>query len=380
MECGRCPFIIKCFGAVIVEGPAAICHNIIEFALCFNIFLDEDMIAYIPDIFPFAGECADPFQIYIFRIFFPAVLGEIPNAVCNADQFIPDFFCIANGVQLSAIFHPPEIIPDIDCPVKSFFFKFMSPGRHFKWAVVIDFFCLDQDGISHCFFIFHILRIRLIKFFFTFSAGAVFCAAETENGIAGTVGKIFGFDFKPFLCGQLPRCDRCNSVIFRDHTIAGAIQQQFQIFLPLYKIHEQMIPYIVLHCRIVPDIFQLDFFEDTGFLEIFSAGTANPHADFTGSITAEDWTILNQYGFCSVTGSCNCGTNPRHSTTNDAKIIFQLMNRYFFCDHTEKLLNDNSFCRTQLMSYYTPCYGVFNAGNGFFLQKKDRQITCRSDK
>ena len=292
------------------------------------------MIAYIPDIFPFAGECADPFQIDIFRIFFLAVFGKIPDSVCNADQFIPDFFCIADGVQFPAIFHPPEIIPDIDSPVKSFFFKFMSPGRHFKWAVVIDFFCLDQDGISHCFFIFHVLRIRLIKFFFTFSAGAVFCTTEAENGIAGTVGKIFGFDFKPFLCGQLPRCDRCNTVIFRDYAIAGAIEHQFQIFLPLYKIHEQMIPYIVLHCRIVPDIFKLDFFQDPGFLEIFSTGTADPHADFAGSITTENRAILDQYGFCSVTGSRNGSANSCHTAADDTKIIFEIMNRYFVRDHS----------------------------------------------
>ena len=231
---------------VVVHRPAAICDHVIESALFFHIVLCQHVVTDVPDIFPFSGKNADPFDLEIFSDAFAAVFGQVPDTEDDFRQFVPDLFCVSDRILFSAGFHPPEVIACGNGAVIAFFFKDMSKRQRFKRFMHIGVLGLNQDGVAHCLVVSNFRSVTFVVLASGFPTGTEFGTGDTENGVAGAVGKEFCVDRVLLLGGQLPGIDRLDAGTVHFHAIAGAVQQQSEIFLTLNKIDENMVPDIVL--------------------------------------------------------------------------------------------------------------------------------------
>ena len=100
-------------GVVIVHRPAAVSDYIIKTAAAFHIMLIEQMIPHITAALPFARQETDPIQSPVIGIVVAVIFDMIPNTEGHFEQFIPEFFGIADRVIFAAEFQPPEVLPFI---------------------------------------------------------------------------------------------------------------------------------------------------------------------------------------------------------------------------------------------------------------------------
>ncbi len=73
----------------------------------------------------------------------------------------------------------------------------------------------------------------------------------------------------------------------------------------------------------------MDFFDESGFASVVAVGAADPHADFTGRIAAQNRTIVD-LGDSEATSCCrNSGTETGKPAADNTKIgtMIQILNR-----------------------------------------------------
>ena len=320
VEDGGSAGVVERRRVVVVHGPAAVADHVVKLALFFHIVLGQHMIADVPDIFPFAGEHADPFDLEIFGDAFTAVLGQIPDAEDDLRQFVPDLFCVSDRILFPAGLHPPEVVAGGNGAVVPLFLEHMRKGQGFKGFMHVGVFSLDQDGVPHGLVVCHFGSVTFVVLASGFPSGAEFGTGDPENGVTGAVRKEFCIDRVLFLRRQLPGIDRLDTGAVHFHAVAGTVQQQGQVFLTLNKVDEDVVPDIVLAGGIVPHIFQLDLFQNTGFFQVDPHCAADPHADLTGGVPSEHGAILHQNRFCTVPCRGNSRADTCHTAADHAEV------------------------------------------------------------
>ncbi len=72
-------------------------------------------------------------------------------------------------------------------------------------------------------------------------------------------------------------------------------------------------------------VLKLDLLQDARFLVVVAVSAANPHADFRGSVTAEDGAVLDNGGLGAVARGSDSGAHPGHAASNHANIEFMVL-------------------------------------------------------
>ena len=137
-ELGERPFLepIETGRRMIVHRPAADRHGIVKRAVAAHqIVLGQDMIAHNPPAPAFARDHPDPIHAPVGAGRLVAgVLDVIPHAHHDGEQFVPDAFVVADGVDLPAPLDPPvAVLPRVDRAKLELFASHLArPGRRPK--------------------------------------------------------------------------------------------------------------------------------------------------------------------------------------------------------------------------------------------------------
>ena len=97
-------------GRVQVERPAAEGDGVVVAALFDHVLLDQHGVAFEAAALAFARDVADPFEGEVGCVGeFPAVFDVVPDAVDDPPEFPLDVFGLRDGVEVAAVFDPPEL-------------------------------------------------------------------------------------------------------------------------------------------------------------------------------------------------------------------------------------------------------------------------------
>ena len=150
---------IEAAGQMIVDLPATVSHLIIKESAAFHILLCQHIIANIAAAFPLTRQETNEIQLPVIRTVVAVVFHVIPHAVGNFNQFIPHFFCIVDGVNLTTQFNPIEIGFNSVQTVVRFEFHFLIGGKLIspiggnKFAFMVGFVGLNHQTHTHRFLV-----------------------------------------------------------------------------------------------------------------------------------------------------------------------------------------------------------------------------------
>ena len=242
---------------VVVQRPAAVGDDVRKMDVVHDVVLCQHVIADETRAFAFPGETADPVELVVFATAVRMVFHVVPHAVGDGFQLPLDVPCVGDGIDIAAVFDPPEVVVvgiesfiGMDEAVVLFGFRhdeifireFHRPRRRDEGAVLRATAELQEDGIAHRLVVVAFVKTMLSEFLRVFAADAEFRSGEAEDAVARTVCEEFSADGVFAIFVDVPRLDRLDDVVFRQNFMDGGVEKKRDIRFGDDEIQHGVIP------------------------------------------------------------------------------------------------------------------------------------------
>lgn len=195
----------------------------------------------------------------------------------------------------------------------------------------IGFARLQKTAHAHGLFVPGFMGKRFIELASGFAPEPELCTRQrSKNTVAGTVRKIFRFDFVKCLRRHLPALDGLDPAAVHDRILAGTVEQTGQIVLKFHLFIKNTVPDGIIRIVVPVKIFEPDLLYEPGLHP--ARRTADPHADLAGRIAAEHRTFMHENGFDSMPRRLNRRAHSCQTAADHAEVSLM-----FDCLHISSL-------------------------------------------
>ena len=110
VDVGFAPPVFESVGMMIVHGPAAVGHDVVERGVIEHVVLGEDAVAHEAAALPFSRKKTDPVQNEVFRAVVAVVLDMVPHPHGGFQKLVLHLFRVSDGIPVAAQFQIPEVL------------------------------------------------------------------------------------------------------------------------------------------------------------------------------------------------------------------------------------------------------------------------------